>query len=36
MSEDTVFIPKDSMTELEREREREREREWIRIKIFFY
>lgn len=32
MSEDTVFIPKDSMTELERERERE----WIRIKIFFY
>ena len=26
MSEDTVFIPKDSMTELERERERERER----------
>ena len=34
MSEDTVFIPKDSMTELERERERERE--WIRIKIFFY
>ena len=27
MSEDTVFIPKDSMTELERERERERERQ---------